>query len=115
MVAAGLGTGPCVVTVNADTTVTALFLGTPLSVTLSILKTGNGIGLITCSTDEGTLQCFCRPVSNWTPLVLQALGSSGSTFIGWINGTGNAIGCSNTLADCSMTLTVPRWSPRPSS
>src|SRR3954466_13692141 len=24
-----------------------------------------------------------------------------------LNGTGNAIGCSNTLANCSMTLTVP--------
>ena len=102
------GTGPCVVTVNANTTVTALFLGTPLSVTLSILTTGNGIGLITCSTDGGVHFSVCAgQYPTGTPLVLQALGSSGSTFIGWINGTGNAIGCSNTLADCSMTLTVP--------
>src|ERR1041385_1888969 len=42
-----------------------------------------------------------------TTLILHAVGSNGSIFNGWSNGTGNAIGCSSTLADCSMTLTVP--------
>ena len=102
------GTGPCVVTMNVDITVTALFPGNPLLVTLSILTGGTGIGIITCSTDGGVHFSGCAgQYPTGTALVLQAVGSSGSTFIGWSNGTGNATGCSNTLANCSMTLTVP--------
>jgi hypothetical protein len=102
------GTGPCVVTMNTDITVTALFPGNPLQITLSILTVGNGIGTITCSTDGGIRFNGCAgQYPTGTTLVLHAVGSSGSTFTGWSNGTGNAIGCSNTLADCSITLTVP--------
>lgn len=103
------GTGPCAVAMDTDTTVTALFPGTPVSLPLSILTTGSGIGIVTCSTTGGRHFSGCASqYPTGTPLVLHALGGSGgSTFIGWTNGTGNAIGCSNTLADCSMMLTVP--------
>src|SRR5437868_6594721 len=102
------GTGPCVVTVNADTTVTALFPGAPSPVAVSILTAGNGIGIVTCSTNGGVQFSVCAgQYPTGTTMVLQAVGSSGSNFIGWSNGTGNAIGCSNTLANCSMTLTEP--------
>ena len=103
------GTGPCAVAMDSDTTVTALFPGTPFSLPLSILTTGSGIGIVTCSTNGGVHFGGCAgQYPTGTPLVLHALGGSGgSTFIGWTNGTGNAIGCSNTLADCSMMLTVP--------
>ena len=94
-------------TVDADTTVTALFPGDPTPVTLSVLYAGNGMGTVVCSTDGGVHFSACTgQYPNGTILTLEGIGSSGSTFISWINGTGNATGCSNTPANCSMTLNV---------
>ena len=101
------GAGPCVMTVNADTTVTALFPGAPLSMTLSILQMGNGIGTVTCSTDEGEHFTSCAGrYPNGTAIILKGVGTNGSTFTGWTNGTGDATVCSNTPANCSVTLNV---------
>ena len=53
------GTGPCVVAVSTDTTVTALFPGASSPVTVSVLTTGNGIGIVTCSTNGGVRFSVC--------------------------------------------------------
>jgi len=101
------GTALCVLTVDADTAVTAMFPGAPTSVALSILHAGNGIGTVMCSTDGGAHFSTCAgQYPNGAILILEGTGSSGSTFVSWTNGTGNATGCSNTPANCSMTLNV---------
>ena len=48
-----VGASVGVLTVDADTTVTAIFPGAPTSVALSILHAGNGVGTVMCSTDGG--------------------------------------------------------------
>ena len=100
------GTGTCVVTMNADNTVTATFPVAPPPATLTILPNqGTGSGSVACSTNGGASFGVCAgQYPNPTALVLQATQNPGSTFGGWLDGTGNAIGCNGTTGNCSMTL-----------
>lgn len=91
------GTSTCIVTISADTTVTAAFA--LKSYDLTVTKTGAGTGTVTsfpagincgvsCSTslDVGTL------------VTLTAVADPGSTFLGW-----SGAGCSGT-APCLITM-----------
>lgn len=100
------GTGPCVVTLNADTTTTATFAVVSPPATLTILPNGGtGSGTVTCSAGGGAFGPCAATYPNPTALIIRATANSGSTFTGWTNGTGNATSC-NTAADCSVTLTA---------
>lgn len=101
------GTGPCLVTLNADAAVTATFPVAPPPATLTLLPNqGTGTGAVACSANGGAFVACAASYPSGTALVLQATANSGSTFGGWIDGTGNATGCNNTTANCSMTLTA---------
>ena len=97
------GTGTCVVTMTADTPVTATFPSASPPATLTIAQAGTGTGTVTCSTDGGATFSACAgPYPNGTALVLQGVASADSTFTGWSNGTGS-VSCTGPV-NCSMTL-----------
>lgn len=101
------GTGTCVVTLNADSTVTATFPIAPPPATVTILpNSGTGTGTVTCSANGGAFGPCAASYPNPTPLVIQAAANTGSTFTGWTDGTGNATSCNNTAIDCSINLTA---------
>jgi hypothetical protein len=93
------GTGPCMVTMNADMNATATF--TRNQVALSVAKSGNGSGTVTsnplginCGTD-----CTFGFLAG-TVVTLTAMPAAGSVFTGWSGG-----GCSGT-ATCTVTITT---------
>jgi len=91
------GTGTCVVTVAAATTVTATF--TVPTVVLTVARAGNGGGTITST--PGGIGCPVTCVATYTPgtrVALTAQADVGSSFGGWSGG-----GCSGTSA-CVVTL-----------
>ena len=91
------GTGPCVVTVAASTTVSAAF--TVPTVTLTLTRAGNGGGTIT-SAPSG-IGCPVTCVASYapgTPVTLTARADLGSSFGGWSGG-----GCSGT-GTCVVAL-----------
>jgi hypothetical protein len=101
------GAGTCVVTLNADSTVTATFPVAPPPATLTILPNGGtGAGAVTCSANGGAFGPCAASYPNPTALVIRATANSGSTFTGWSDGTGNATSCNNTAIDCSINLTA---------
>ena len=101
------GIGTCVVMLNVDSTVTATFPVAPPPATVAILPNGGtGAGSVTCSANGGAFGACAASYPNPTPLVMRATANSGSTFIGWTDGTGNAVSCNGTTVDCSMTLTA---------
>jgi hypothetical protein len=95
------GTGACMVTLAASTTVGATF-ATPLF-GLTINLTGRGSGAVTISGPSVGITCgaTCAPnVPSGTTAVLTAGASSGSVFGGWSGG-----GCAGTGA-CQVTVTA---------
>ena len=101
------GAGICVVTLNADSTVTATFPVAPPPATLTILPNGGtGTGAVTCNANGGAFGPCAASYPNPMPLVIQAAANTGSTFTGWTDGTGNATSCNNTAIDCSINLTA---------
>lgn len=101
------GTGPCAITLNADSTITATFPVAPPPATLNILPNGGtGTGSVACSANNGAFGACAASYPNPTPLVIRATANSGSTFTGWSDGTGNATSCNSTAIDCSITLTA---------
>ena len=94
------GTGACIVTLMATTTVTAGFDLQPNN-TLTVSKAGSGSGTVTSSPTG----ISCGTTCSWgyptgTALTLTASPTAGSTFTGWSGG-----GCSGTGA-CTLTLTA---------
>ena len=97
--------GNCTFTPANDSNITATFNVPPPS-TLTISNAGTGTGSVNCSVNSGPFASCAGPYAAGTSIVLQATATSGSTFTGWSNGTGNATVCNNTIADCSMTVTA---------
>jgi hypothetical protein len=92
------GTGPCVVTLTASTTVTPTF--DPQALTLTASKTGTGIGTV-ASTPAG-IDCGTSCSASYpggTAVTLTAAPAADSTFTGWSGG------CTGTGA-CTVSLTT---------
>ena len=93
------GTAPCVVTVNTNTSVTATFSGT--AVTLSVTLAGNGSGTVTSSPAGINCGSTCSaPFNSGTQVTLTATPAQGSTFAGYSGG-----GCTSNPS-CLLTLTA---------
>ena len=93
------GTGTCVVAMNNDTMVDAVFARASGKHLLTVTKSGSGKGKVTstptgisCGTDCG------QSYKGGTSVTLTATPSSGSTFAGWSGG-----GCSGTNP-CTVTM-----------
>lgn len=91
------GTGTCVLTLAANTTVTATFQNLR---TVTVSKTGTGAGTVTSSPAGINCGATCSgSFAETSTVTLTATASAGSLFTGWSGG-----GCTGT-APC--TLTVP--------
>lgn len=89
------GTGSCVVTMDANKTVTATFTTAPITYTLTINWAGTGSGRWTWSTGPANCGSPCTlPYTAGTEVTLTATPDSGSTFTGWsgaCSGTGPCV------------------------
>ena len=94
------GTGTCVVTLNAATTVTATFnAGT--GVALTVVEAGTGSGTVTSAPAGIGCPTTCSAsFASGTQVTLTASASANSTFVGWSGG-----GCAGT-GTCVVTLTA---------
>jgi hypothetical protein len=89
------GTGTCVVTLNANTTLTATFNTVPPTVTFSLTMSGTGTGTVTCN------GAACQPsYPSGTALTIVATPAVTSLFSGW----GGDCTASGTAATCNLTL-----------
>lgn len=83
------GTGPCIVSINGDTTVQASFA---LNNSLVVTRTGSGTGTVTSS--DGSISCGTNCSHQYSPnsmVTLTATAGAQSNFTGWMGG-----GCSGT-------------------
>lgn len=97
-----VGTAPCVLTINGDTNVAALFTYVPTIYTLSVAKSGAGRGVVK-SAPEG-IDCGdkCSATFNLgTSVTLTAIPESTSAFNGWSGA------CSGT-GPCVVSMTQQR-------
>ncbi len=95
------GTGACVVTITAATTVTATFAATTNNFTLTVAETGSGTGTVTSAPAGINCAPTCSAsFASGTQITLTATPADGSSFAGW-----SGAGCSGT-ATCSVTLTA---------
>src|SRR6266496_3998631 len=93
------GTGSCVVTMNASTTITATFTLQTQSYSLTVNKGGTGSGTVT--SNPGGISCGATCSASYnsgTVVTLTAAAAGGSTFAGWSGG-----GCSGT-GSCVVTM-----------
>jgi Calx-beta domain-containing protein/List-Bact-rpt repeat protein len=94
------GTGTCVTTLNASTTVVPTF--TIKSYTLTATKSGTGGGTVTSSPAGISCGGDCSEVYNHgTAITLTAAAAGNSAFAGWSGG-----GCTGTATTCTVTLTA---------
>ncbi len=94
------GTGTCVVSVTAATTVTASF--TQITHALTLGKSGTGTGAVTSVPAGINCGVDCSETFlQGTSVTLSAAAAAGSTFAGW-----TAAGCSGTSA-CVITMSAP--------
>ncbi len=92
------GTGPCVVVMSANQTVTAQFTAAPATSVLTVVKMGGGSGTVTSNPSGITCGNTCSAnFLNGSSVTLTATATGGSTFAGW----GGA--CSGTGA-CTVTM-----------
>jgi Divergent InlB B-repeat domain/PASTA domain len=92
------GTGPCVVTMNGNTSVTATFSLVPE--TLAVSKTGGGAGSVTSSPAGISCGTSCSHDFDYgTSVALDVSAAKGSSFRGW---SGDCSG----RADCVLTMTA---------
>jgi glucose/arabinose dehydrogenase len=92
-------TGPCVVTLGADTTVTATFL--QQGFTLSVATAGPG----SVSSSPAGISCGATCVTTFAPatmVTLTATAEAGATFSGWSGA------CVGTTGLCAVTMTAAR-------
>ena len=95
------GKGSCIVTVNADSTVTATFSPPPPpnNYNLVILKSGTGTGSVSSSPSGITCGSTCSSAyTSGAGITLTAAPDSGYSFVGWSGG-----GCSGT-GTCVVTM-----------
>jgi C1A family cysteine protease len=103
------GTGDCVVTITADTTVTATFFG---RYDLVIQGSGNGSGVvsgnnITCSIADGVAGGDCdETILEGAPFTLTATSDPGSVFKGWTGGGCPATGPCELMLTANTTITA---------
>jgi hypothetical protein len=97
------GTGTCQVTLNADTTVTAAFTLNAVQHTLTVSKSGTGIGTVSSNPAGITCGATCNhPFDEGSLITLTAAAGVNSTFAGWSGG-----GCSGT-GTCQVTLSADK-------
>ncbi len=78
------GTSTCMVTLGANTTVTATFTTIPTTYTLTVAKAGAGAGTITSTPAGISCGATCSAGFNLgTSVALTAVASGGSVFVGW--------------------------------
>ncbi len=95
------GTSSCVVTMNADTTVTATFAMIPTTYMLSVFNAGTGAGAVTSAPSGIACGATCSaPFTIGSSVTLAAAPASGSTFAGWSGG-----GCSGT-STCTVLMSA---------
>ena len=95
------GTGSCVVTMNAATTVAATFDVQSQSYSLTVSKTGTGSGTVTSSPAGISCGATCSASYNsGTVVTLTASPAGGSTFAGW-----SGAGCSGS-GSCVVTMSA---------
>jgi hypothetical protein len=105
------GTGTCVVTMNADTTVTAAFV--VQSFDLTVNKSGTGTGTVT-SAPTG-INCGATCVFSYsfnTQVTLTPTPANGSTFTSWsgaCTGTGSCVVTMNAAKTVTANFTVPTF------
>ena len=93
------GTGPCTLTMNAATGVTATFMQQSFALTVS--NAGAGSGTVTSSPAGISCSATCSTsFTTGTVVTLTAAPAAGSTFTGWSGG-----GCTGT-ASCTVTMTA---------
>jgi glucose/arabinose dehydrogenase len=91
------GTGPCAVTLGADTTVTAIFV--QQGFTLSVATTGPG----SVKSGPAGISCGTTCVAAFAPgtmVMLTAAAAAGATFAGWSGA------CAGTAGLCAVTMTA---------
>ncbi len=93
------GTGSCVVTMSAATTVTATFQ--PTQHTLTVVRAGTGTGTVTSSTGGIACGATCsESLLESTSVTLTATPDATTTFTGW-----SGAGCTGT-GTCTVTMTA---------
>ncbi len=99
------GTGTCVVTVGADTTVTASF--TIKTATLTVTRNGSGTGSVTGSPTGIACGATCsQTVPLGTQVTLTAVPDASSTFGGWGGACNGTAACVVTIgADTAVSAT----------
>src|ERR1700678_1438904 len=113
------GTGNCIVTLTAATTVTATFTPSANNFTLTVTKAGTGTGTVTSAPAGINCGATCAaPFASGTQVTLTAVPTAGSTFAGWgapCQGTGTcvitiaaatAVTATFTLSTTNFALTV---------
>jgi len=104
------GTGNCVVTMNANQSVTATFNSSaPVTYSLTVAKAGTGSGTVSgtgISCDPDCTETYAQG----TQVTLTAAAASGSTFAGWsgggCSGTGNCVVTMNANQSVTATFTL---------
>ena len=96
----GVSTETCIITMNANINVTAMFTALP-NFTLTVSPSGTGSGLVTSGPVGITCGGTCAaPFVSGTMVTLTASASSGSSFAGWSGG-----GCGGT-GTCVVTMSA---------
>jgi Bacterial Ig domain/Divergent InlB B-repeat domain/Fibronectin type III domain len=93
------GTGPCTLTMNAATAVTAAFMQQSFALTVSTAGAGGG----TVTSSPAGINCGTTCSTSFTTgtvVTLTAAPAAGSTFTGWSGG-----GCTG-IASCTVTMTT---------
>ena len=105
------GTGTCVVTMSADTTVTAGFV--VQSFALTVNKSGTGTGTVTSAPTGINCGATCSTSFSFnTQVTLTAAAATGSTFTGWsgaCTGTGSCVVTMNAAKTVTANFTVPTF------
>ena len=106
------GTGTCVVTMNAATTVTAGFV--VQSFALTVNRSGNGTGTVSSSPAGINCGAACSTSFSFgTQVTLTAVAAAGSTFSGWsgggCSGTGTCVVTINAATTVTANFTVPTF------
>ena len=100
-------TNPCVVTLNADSTLRANFAppAAQFSVTVNTLSNNGGAGTVQCTANNGVAAlCGSYPVGTQISIIPS---SNNANFTGWTNGNGSGLtaNCGGAIGPCNFQLT----------